>query len=1078
MSDPGFVHLHVHSFYSLLDGLARPSDIAATAASLGQKAVALTDHGAMYGIVEFSRACIEKGVKPIIGTEAYITEFGRPMGGRDKMKDKQNYHMLLLAENEVGYKNLIKLSSLAQTEGFYHKPRIDHELLAKYSEGIIATSGCMAAEIPSLLNDEHHTPDEVEAERRLNWYLDVFGRDRYFIEFQEHSIAPLQKLNYKLRQLADRNHVRMIATNDSHYARSTDTLAHDMILCINMQTTLSDTNRMSMATGEYYIKSLDEMKSALSYLELPDDAFYSTGEIADRCNVNVEYPDFAFPDIKIPDGYNYDSYLEELTWKGAESRYGDRLQYDEVLTNRIKHELNIIKGMKFSVYYLIVGDICAYAQRMGIWWNVRGSGAGSVVAYCTGITRVDPLKYGLIFERFLNPSRHGMPDFDLDFPDDSRENLIAYTMHKYGERSVAQIVSFSTIKSRGAIKDVGRLLGQDPTYMNTLTEMVPFGSSTLEDALKESPELTLNYQSDANVKNIVDLGMTIEGVKRNMSIHPAAVIITPSDVMNYVPLVKPPASAVTPYVTQFEYPICESLGLLKIDFLGLRTLTIMRIACDLIYKRYGIKYSLDTIPIDGEEADPAFKLLQTGYTLGVFQVESSGMQETLRGMQPTKVEHICAVVSLYRPGPMDYIPTFNRRMHGEEPIEYRHPKMEQALGETFGIMVYQEEVMQIAVDLAGYSGAESDNMRRAIGKKKEKDLKKHHEMFVEGCITHSGIDRQVAEDIYADILKFANYGFNKAHGLDYAVLSVQTAWLKAVYPIEFMAATLSAVKEDISEVSKFVAESKRMGIDVVTPDVNYSEEQFAINDKNEIVFALSSIKHLKDSTIREIVEERKRKPFKSLEDFCERISLKSASIRGVEVLITSGALDRLRSEDNDVIDWRALLLASAQDILDYSGSIHRHVKSNQMSWFGEKNGLSLNLSYPPSIDEEFLWKLEGEVLGLMISHNPVEIYYPLFNRGFTPISLLGEIHEGAKIKTLGLVRDVKSIVTKKGDMMGFLTLDDNANSLPVTIFPKSYAKYASIMKNGNVLMLAGKLDFSKGSVGVIADFLEVAPSLQ
>lgn len=421
------------------------------------------------------------------------------------MKDKQNYHMLLLAENEVGYKNLIKLSSLAQTEGFYHKPRIDHELLAKYSEGIIATSGCMAAEIPSLLNDEHHTPDEVEAERRLNWYLDVFGRDRYFIEFQEHSIAPLQKLNYKLRQLADRNHVRMIATNDSHYARSTDTLAHDMILCINMQTTLSDTNRMSMATGEYYIKSLDEMKSALSYLELPDDAFYSTGEIADRCNVNVEYPDFAFPDIKIPDGYNYDSYLEELTWKGAESRYGDRLQYDEVLTNRIKHELNIIKGMKFSVYYLIVGDICAYAQRMGIWWNVRGSGAGSVVAYCTGITRVDPLKYGLIFERFLNPSRHGMPDFDLDFPDDSRENLIAYTMHKYGERSVAQIVSFSTIKSRGAIKDVGRLLGQDPTYMNTLTEMVPFGSSTLEDALKESPELTLNYQSDANVKNIVDL---------------------------------------------------------------------------------------------------------------------------------------------------------------------------------------------------------------------------------------------------------------------------------------------------------------------------------------------------------------------------------------------------------------------------------------------------------------------------------------------------------------------------------------------------------------------------------------------
>lgn len=1076
MSD--FVHLHVHSFYSLLDGLARPSDIAARAASLGQRAVALTDHGAMYGIVEFARACNEKGVKPIIGTEAFITEWGRPMSGRDKMKDSNYYHLLLLAENEVGYKNLIKISSLAQIEGFYRKPRIDHETLARYSEGIIATSGCMAAEIPSLLNDEHHTPDEAEAERRLNWYLDVFGRDRFFVEFQEHNIDPLRKLNFKLRQLANKHKVRMIATNDSHYARFEDIDAHELVLCVGTQTTLDNPKRMTMLGGEYYIKSHDEMRAALSYLDLPDDAFYTTGEIADRCNVDVEYKGFAFPDISIPNGYTYDTYLEELTWKGAERRYGERLQYDEMLINRIKHELNIIKGMHFSVYYLIVGDICAYAQRTGIWWNVRGSGAGSVVAYCVGITRVDPLKYNLIFERFLNPSRQSMPDFDLDFPDDARQSLIDYTIHKYGEKSVAQIVSFNTIKSRGALKDVGRTLGQDPSYMNSLTELVPFGSASLETALTESPELKQKYETDNNVKKLVDLGITIEGVKRNMSIHPAAVIITPSDVMNYVPLVKPPTSAVTPYVTQFEFPICESLGLLKIDFLGLRTLTIMRIACDLINRRYGLNYNLDNIPIEGEEAVPAFKLLQTGHTLGVFQVESSGMQDTLRGMQPTSVEHITAVVSLYRPGPMDYIPTFIKRMHGEEMIEYRHPKMESVLAETYGIMVYQEEVMQIAVELAGYSGAESDNMRRAIGKKKEKDLKKHHEMFVEGCIKHSGIERQVAEDIYADILKFANYGFNKAHGLDYAVLSVQTAWLKAVYPIEFMAATLSALKEDIGEVSKFVAESKRMGIDVVTPDVNYSEEQFGINDKNQVVFALSSIKHLKDATIREIVAERQRKPFKSLEDFCERISLKNASIRGVEVLITSGALDGFRTQELDIVDWRAMLLESAQDILNYSSGIHRHVKSNQMSWFGEKNGMNLNLTYPISIDTDAIWKQEGEVLGLMISHNPVEAYYPLFNRGFTPISLLGEMPDGVKMKTLGLIRDVRTIVTKRGDTMAFITLEDNANELPVTIFPKAYVQYNSIIKPGNVLLIAGKIDLSRGNLTVLADYLQIAPSLQ
>ncbi len=770
-----FVHLHVHSQYSLLDGLSKIDDLVARAKEMGQPAVALTDHGAMHGTIDFYNAANAAGVKPIIGVEAYLTKWGRPMTGRDAQKDKDRHHILLLAQNQTGYLNLLKLVSEANTRGYYYKPRFDADLLAKYNEGLITTTGCLAGEIPTYLSDEKGPPNESLAEERLRWYLDVFGRDRFFVELQAHDIPHLHRVNKKLVALAKKYDLELLVTNDVHYVRAEDASPHDILLCIQTSATLDDENRMRMSDGSYYLKSRAELEAAFRpYIDLPESAFSNTVKIAEMCNVDLHPTGYHLPVFQVPEGFESDqAYLRYLTEKGLRERYGARADNPDVQARK-EHELKIIHDMGFDTYYLIVWDLCEYARKRNIWWNVRGSGAGSLVAYAVGITNLDPLPNNLIFERFLNPGRVSMPDFDLDYPDDQRDQMIEYTIEKYGGDQVAQIVVFGTMKARASVRDVARVMNIPLDEVDKIAKLIPAGPKvTLEKSLEEVNELKELYKKDKKVRELLDNARKLEGVARHISIHPAAVIIADKPLVNYTPLVRAPSKAVRDYITQFTYPVLESLGLLKMDFLGLSTLTIMRVASQLIEERHGKKFTLNNIPTD----DPrSYELLASGEVTGVFQVESEGMRGTLRSMKPSKFEHIVATISLYRPGPMQYIPLYIDRMHGRKPVEYKHPSLEPILAETYGIIVYQEQIIQIASQLAGYTPGEADLMRRAVAKKKEKEMAKHRVKFLEGAVAN-GIPRSAAEEIYEDIVFFANYGFNKCLPGDVEVLDADSGRL-------------------------------------------------------------------------------------------------------------------------------------------------------------------------------------------------------------------------------------------------------------------------------------------------------------
>ncbi len=799
-----FVHLHVHSEYSLLDGLGRTKDLAKEAARLGQRAIALTDHGVMHGAVEFFRNCKKNDVKPIIGLEAYMTPFGISMEEKS-----QNHHLLLLAENMTGYKNLLKLSSEAQLRGFYRKPRIDADLLATYSEGLICTTGCMAAEIPSLLNPENGAaPQPDKALERLRWYLDIFGRDRFFIELQEHSIPALTEINKTLFEWSKSHKIELLATNDVHYVTAADAQAHDTLLCVQTNAITTQQNRMKLSDMGYYLKSEAEMRDLFRPLtDLPDSAFTNSVKIAEMCNVNLEDESFHLPDLPdqpyeiMPKQYqspqkDYAGFLRYLAEKGLQDRYGDEADSKRV-RDRLEHELAIINRMNFAVYFLIVWDLCRFARENNIWWNVRGSGAGSIVAYAVGITLIDPLKNNLIFERFLNPGRISMPDFDLDYPDDQREHLIRYTLETYGAHRVAQIVSFGRMKARAAIRDVGRAMDMPLEQVDRIAKMIaaiPGKPVTIDNVLDPdhefySAELKDLYGTDAQVTQLVDFARNLEGVARHASVHAAAVIITDQPLTDYVPVMRPSGDAViTPSVTQFEFPICESIGLLKVDFLGLSTLTVMRKAAELIEARHGISYHIENIAIDDPNWQPldpnlppdhlrrAFELLSSGKTTGVFQVEGQGMTNMLREMRPSTFEHIVAAISLYRPGPMEYIPTYIKRMHGEEKVEYAHPLLKKILGETYNIIVYQEQIIQLASELAGYAPGDADRIRKAVGKKKKAEIDAHREKFINGTV-EGGFDKKIAEKVWGDIEFFARYGFNKCLPGEVEVLNAQTGQL-------------------------------------------------------------------------------------------------------------------------------------------------------------------------------------------------------------------------------------------------------------------------------------------------------------
>ncbi len=1520
-----FVHIHTHSEYSLLDGLGRVKDLVKEAKKLGQKALAITDHGSMHGAVEFFRACKSADIKPLIGVESYQTVWGRPRGGRNAQFDKQNYHQLLIAKTMTGYRNLLKIVSESHVNGFYYKPRIDHELLEAYAEGLVCTTGCLGAEVPQLLMQGK----EKEAYERMGWYVDLFGKENFFIELQEHSIDELKAVNKVLVPWAEKFGVQLLVTNDVHYVREQDSTPHEVLLCVQTGTRMQDEKRMRLSDQSYFLKSRAQMEATFAPLiDLPASAFDNSLRIAEMCEVNLEDPTYHLPDLPIPDGFTYETYLRHLTEKGLRDLYGARAD-DPAVQERKERELRIIHEMGFDVYFLIVADLCDFARGRNIWWNVRGSGAGSLVAYCVRITGLDPLKNNLIFERFLNPGRVSMPDFDLDYPDDQREEMIRYTVQKYGSDQVAQIVTFGRMKARAAIRDVGRAKDIALAQVDRLAKLIPAIPGkpvTIQEVLTEghefyNPELVDLYKKEAWVQDLLDTSMQLEGVARHSGIHAAAVIVADKHLHHYTPLMRGSKSSITETVTQYEFPILESIGLLKVDFLGLSTLTVLREACRLIHEQHGIEYRLDNIPFEGEAARPAFELLASGEVSGVFQVESQGMRRVLTEMRPDAFEHIVAMISLYRPGPIEYIPNFIRRMHGEEEIEYKHKTLEPILGETYGICVsgdavitdartgqryrlaeignldelhvqgvdenwqpavgrvthwidsgiksvlrltlrngasikvtedhrlltengwrplgdlhvgqyvatppyllgpdqtdgaidrrrlrvlayllgdgslasmaavdfvskeeallaeyqrclevfgdvrpsftqqvrgvtrigvakaddnahyhkpnallhwlralglkhpaghqpgglrshekfvpdfiftlgtddiafflaslwdcdgyvdnrlchyktvsptlaenvqtlllrlglrsviytadyaigaknetlrtayqvtvydtakfasllqpsmisakrkkvctrqsstsiarapfleevdasqtlsyrglmqaygidrqhfyakgrtrerisanvvaplaaslplpqtarklnvaweeivsieyigpehvydltveglhsfvadnivvhncvYQEQIIQILSELAGYTPGEADLVRRAISKKKASDIEYHKKIFVEGC-DKKGIPKAAATAIYEDIEFFARYGFNKSHAADYAVITVQTAYLKACYPVEYMAALLLVERDKTEKVINFINECRRMGIQVLPPDVNYSGMDFGsqavpadspqkaltkdpsiaynfpVPEGAAIRFGMAAVKNVGEGPVQVILNARKAGgAFRNLEEFCDRVDLRQVNKRSLECLIKVGALDRFGR--------RRQLLTVLDQLVARSAATHSAKESGQISLFdlmgdaGKTTEIPIQLADIEEAKSKERLQWEKELLGVFASSHPMQqLKIDLMSIVTCSCAELGEAHDEKIVTIGGMIADIRTTITKKGDKMAFLRIEDMLGQCEVVLFPRTYEQYKDQLEPDRVILVVGKAQARNGRTSVLAE--EIKTSLE
>ena len=1108
-----FVHLHVHSEYSLLDGMGRTADLAKEAARLGQPALALTDHGVMHGAIEFFRNCQKQGLKPIIGVEAYITPYGRNMRDKDPNKDKVRHHLLLLAQNMTGYKNLLKICSDAQLKGYYYRPRIDADYLAAHSEGLICTTGCMAAEIPWLLNPEDGRPPQPEqALERLRWYLEVFGRERFYVELQEHNIPVLTRINKILFDWAKQHDLEMVVTNDAHYVTAAEAKAHDILLCVQTSSLVNQSKRLRMSDNSYYLKSLEELRETFRPLvDLPESAFTNSLKIAEMCQVDLEDETFHLPDlpeqpveimpVHFKETKDYAGFLGYLTEQGLKERYGERANSPEVEARKA-HELNIINSMGFAIYYLIVWDLCRYAREQNIWWNVRGSGAGSIVAYAIGITLIDPLRHNLIFERFLNPGRISMPDFDLDYPDDQREQMIDYARRRYGDKHVAQIVSFGRMKARAAIRDVGRAMDIPLTEVDRLAKQIaaiPGKPATIDDVLDPeheffSAEFKSQYEQVDYVQELIDSARSLEGVARHASVHAAAVIITDKDLTEYVPVMRAQGSVITEAVTQFEFPICESIGLLKVDFLGLSTLTVMRKAAELIEKRHGLKFNLENLPMDNPEAfkslphlpppDQAFELLARGDVTGIFQVEGSGMRRVLTEMKPTKFEHIVAAISLFRPGPMEYIPTYIARMHAKEKVEFKHLRLEPILSETYGIIVYQEQIIQIASQLAGYVPGEADQIRKAVGKKIKAKIEEHRSKFIEGAVAN-GIDQADAEAIYGDIEFFARYGFNKAHAADYALVTCQTAYLKAHYPLEYMTALLTVERNNTEKVGLLVGECRAMSIEVLPPSINHSFTEFVIEDRPgqtlAIRFSLSAIKNVGEGPIEAILQARAESgPFTDVDDLCSRVDLRQVNRRALEGLIKVGALSELVKTDAvNPVESRYLLLAILDRLLNLSSSTHKAASVGQISMFDGGDfdvPQTGSVLYPlpndistASLKEVLNW--EKELAGIYLSDHPIQKYLAAITKANTMLlNELDETKHGQQVKVAGVINSVRYHQTKKGDPMAFVEIEDIQAAREIVVFPRVYEAHQALLKEGNLILVSGKVDAPGGRVPkVLAD---------
>lgn len=1053
MSD--FVHLHVHSEYSLLDGLSSCNELAERAVDLGMPALALTDHGTMYGAIQFYKSCRAAGIKPIIGMETYVAPRGR--NDRDPQRDRTPYHLVLLAKSNTGYHNLMRLATLAQLEGFYYKPRVDREILEAYNEGLIALSGCGSSELARRINKGQHE----KAREAVGWYRDVF-EDRYYLELQDHDIPELAEVNDHLVTFSEEFDLPLVATNDVHYTRHDQASIHDVLLCIQTGKSVTEPDRMRMDGESFYLKTEEEM--AALFPGRPE-ALRNTREIAERCNVHLTFGDYHLPVFEVPEGYDAQSYLRHLCEKGLQERYDE---ITPTIRERLDYELDVIHRMGFDTYFLIVWDLCRFSREQDIWWNVRGSGASSIVAYSLYVTNLEPLHQNLIFERFLNEGRVTMPDIDLDYPDDQREHLIRYTVDKYGQEQVAQIITFGTMGAKAAIRDAGRALDYPLSEVDRIARLVPGGPGVkLDGALKTVPDLRSQYQEQEHIQRLIDTARGVEGNIRHASTHAAGVIVSDIPLVNYTPLRRPTSGssdAQIGTVTQYTMSEAEELGLLKVDFLGLATLTVMRVACGLIAERHGVDLDLLNIP---REDGIIYDLLSRGDVMGVFQVEGQGMRRTLMKMQPKKFEHVIAAISLYRPGPMEYIDDYIDRLHGDKTVEYRHPSLEPILEETFGIIVYQEQIIRILTDIAGYTAGEADLVRRAVGKKKKKALLKHRATFIEGAMERSEVPRETAEAIFDDIEYFARYGFNKSHAADYAVLTCQTAYLKAKYPVEYMTALLTVERNNTDKVSRFIEECRRMDIEVLPPDINVSGLGFTIEEGAEgppaIRFGLGAIKNVGEGPVEAVLDARLGEgPFEDLDDFCRRVDLRQVNRRALESLIQVGTLEPFGK--------RSQLLPIADRIIGLSAGLHQAQEAGQMSMFGDATGVHLAAEetiLPPADEvpdipqkERLAW--ERDLVGIYISEHPLKEVMARLDDVLTGyVGKLSDEESGQQVTVVGMVQRVHRHTTKKGNEMAFVTIEGMQGDCDVVVFPSVWKKSKHVWQPERIVVVHGKVDTSR-----------------
>ena len=1056
MQHSDFVHLHVHSEYSLLDGAAQLEKLVAKAKELRFPAIALTDHGNLFGAIDFYLAAQKAGVKPILGCELYVAPGSRrERGSQDGGYEGAN-HLTVLVRNRTGYKNLVKLVSKAYLEGFYYKPRVDRELLAQHAEGLLVLSGCLNSEVSRLLS----AGDALRARETAGWYREVFGKDHYFMEVQAHGLDEQARVMAETLRIATAIGAPVVGTNDSHYLEAGHARAHEALLCIQTGTNLHDPSRFRFSTQEFYIKSAEEM--ARVFADLPE-ACRNTLAVAERCNLTLDFGEFHLPRYVVPDEHTLDSYLHELAHDGLRRRYGP--SPGDAIEARLAQELAVIEKMGFAGYFLVVWDFIRYAREQGIAVGPgRGSSAGSLTAYCLAITNIDPMRYGLLFERFLNPERISMPDMDIDFSDDRRDEVIRYVAERYGRDRVAHIITFGTLGAKAAIRDVGRVLGMPYGDVDRIAKLVPNFplNITLDDAHQKSLPLAEMVRSQASVRELWDIARTLEGCTRHASVHASAVVISDEPLEEHIPLYKDPKRP--ELITGYAMGPIEKLGLLKMDFLGLRTLTVLANTVALIKESRGIDVDLDTLPL----GDPkTYEMLSEAKTFGVFQLESSGMRDALRGLRPERLEDLIAMVSLYRPGPMELIPDFIQRKHGRSRITYEHPAMEKFTRETYGIMVYQEQIMQIASEMGGFTMGEADILRRAMGKKDRELMAKQREKFVGGC-RERGTTAAKAERVWELMEKFAGYGFNKSHAAAYGLVAYQTAYFKANYPVEFMAALLTSEMGDTDKIVKYIEECRAMGIRVEPPDVNVSAVQFSVAG-DTVRFGLAAIKNVGEAAMQSILRSRSDQGlFHTLEDFCARVDLRLVNRRVVESLVKAGAFDSLGLT-------RAHLLATTDAALESGGRQQRDQAEGQASFFellpAAPGRASAPAAVTPEWDADQRLAFEKEVLGFYISGHPLaryrEVVEPL---GITTSADLAAKGHGARVVLFGHAVGLKETSTKGGNRMAFFTLEDMDGAVEVTVFPEPFKAAAACLRSGEAVLVRGRVDDGdKGRVVLAED---------